>query len=96
MNYNQTSPYYNTDKKDFYLGLYVDRPVTKQDDDILIELERQYENRPDKLAFDMYGNTRYWWVFYRRNLEIIKDPIYDFKAGIEIWVPSKTYIGKLA
>ena len=94
--YKQTSPYYNTKKKDFYLGLYVDRPVTRQDDDMLIELESKYHHRPDLLAYDMYGNTRYWWVFYRRNMELIKDPIFDFNAGMTLYAPSKEQIGKLA
>jgi hypothetical protein len=39
------------------------------------------------LAFDLYGDKNLWWVFAQRNMEILKDPIFDLIPGIEIYVP---------
>ena len=53
--------------------------------------------RPDLLADRFYGNSRLWWVFALRNPDELKDPIRDFKAGLEIYLPSeetvKQYLG---
>lgn len=93
--YGGSSPYYKTTNTRFYLGRYVDRPIPSDGGDILVELTAKYENRPDLLAYDLYGDTRLWWVFYRRNLNIIKDPIFDFVAGMQIYVPSKAHVSKV-
>jgi hypothetical protein len=39
------------------------------------------------LAYDLYGSSKYWWVFAQRNMEILKDPVYDLVAGIKIYLP---------
>jgi hypothetical protein len=56
-----------------------------------------YENRPDILAYDLYGEPALWWVFMQRNLDIIQDPIYDFTPGTQIYIPKgsslKTILG---
>jgi len=93
--YNQTSPYANTPTTRFYLGLYVDRPVPEHRDDRLITVPDKYEHRPDLLAYNLYGDTRLWWIFYRRNLDAIKDPIFGFTAGLQIIVPSKDHVTKV-
>jgi len=36
-----------------------------------------------------------WWVFTQRNLDVIQDPIFDFRAGVEIYVPKKSGLFKL-
>ena len=54
-----------------------------------IRVGNRYNRRPDLLAFDMYGNARYWWIFVHYNRDILKDPINDFVAGTIINVPSK-------
>ena len=46
-----------------------------------------YEYRPDMLAYDMYNDPRLWWVFAQRNPNRLKDPLFDFKAGLGIYVP---------
>lgn len=48
----------------------------------------KYAERPDLLAYDVYGSTRLWWVFALKNPDIIKDPIRDFKEGTAIVLPS--------
>lgn len=81
--------YSKTPTTDFYLDLWVPplelspKPTDKQ-----IKLEPKYHRRPDKLAKDLYGNERYWWVFSVRNKDILIDPFNDFKAGVIIFVPA--------
>jgi hypothetical protein len=67
----------------------IDRPVTSKPADVLYTIDKVYENRPDLLAHDLYGNAGLWWVFAQRNPNIIQDPIYDFKAGRSIYIPPK-------
>lgn len=49
----------------------------------------KYEYRPDKLALDLYGNAKLWWVFAEFNPDTLRDPIIDFKSGLEIQVPTR-------
>lgn len=93
--YNSKSPYHKTPLQEFYLGVYVDRPIPASHDDILIEIETKYIHRPDILSFDLYGTSKYWWIFMRRNRDTISDPIFDMVAGIEIFVPTKTRLMSL-
>lgn len=51
-------------------------------------LNAKYAERPDLLAYDLYGSSRLWWVFTLRNPDLLKDPIRDFKEGITIFLPS--------
>lgn len=86
--YTETSPWYNTKTVNSqYLGVLSIRPVPAENDDILYEIEPQYTYRPDLLAYDLYGSHRLWWVFAQRNMNVIKDPIYDFVAGTKIYLP---------
>ena len=86
--YSASSPYYKTP---FVSGRYLDilkiRPIPAEPDDVLYVIQVQYTHRPDLLAFDMYGDKNLWWVYAQRNIETLKDPIFDFEAGTEIFVP---------
>ena len=86
--YDNNSPYANTE---FVNGQYLDilsiRPVPAYDDDILYTIESQYQYRPDLLAYDLYGSTKLWWVFAQRNMNVIKDPVYDMTTGTKIYLP---------
>jgi len=62
--------------------------------DTVYQIEPRYHQRPDLLAFDMYGTTRLWWVFTLRNLDIIRDPIRDFNHGLTIYLPPKDAIAQ--
>lgn len=88
IDYRKTSPYFKTEIKN---GLYLDyltiRPVPARSNDVLYKIEPQYTHRPDLLAFDLYGTPDLWWVFIQRNLDTLRDPIYDFEAGVEIYLP---------
>ena len=57
------------------------------DDDILYTIESQYEHRPDLLAYDLYGSPKLWWVFAQRNMDVLKDPVYDMVTGTKIYIP---------
>ena len=85
----KSSPYYDTSTVLFYRNFLSFRELTPSDDDDLISITDRYIERPDMLSFDLYGTTRYWWVFMVRNMDIIKDPIFDMQAGTEIFVPKK-------
>ena len=86
--YIGTSPWYNTPTQEGqYLDILKIRPIPAESDDVLITIQPQYNHRPDLLAFDLYGDKNLWWVFSQRNMEILKDPIFDLVPGIEIYVP---------
>lgn len=85
----KSSPYFDTPIVLFYRDFLSFRELEKSDEDDLIVVTDRYVERPDMLSFDLYGTTRYWWVFMIRNMDIIKDPIFDLQAGIEIYVPKR-------
>ena len=81
--YTGTSPWFNTQMQDGqYLDILKIRPIPAESDDVLYTVQPQYTNRPDLLAFDLYGDKDLWWVFAQR-----KDPIFDLVAGIQIYIP---------
>lgn len=87
-NYTSSSPYFNTKiKKSQYLDILNIRPIPAEPDDVLYVIESQYYHRPDLLAFDLYNDKNLWWVFSQRNLDTLKDPIFDFVPGLEIFIP---------
>jgi hypothetical protein len=88
--YKKTSPWATTQQNRLYLDLLAIRPVPAESDDFRYVIENQYRHRPDLLAYDLYGDAKLWWVFVQRNMDIIKDPIYDFEPGITIFVPKKS------
>ena len=47
-----------------------------------ITLAAQYDEKPDLLAHDLYGNAKLWWAFALFNQDKLVDPIIDFKAGL--------------
>ena len=86
--YTSTSPWHKTKTvKGQYLDVLTIRPVPAESDDVLYTIEVQYTHRPDLLAYDLYGDKNLWWVFAQRNMDVIKDPIYDIEAGTQIYLP---------
>lgn len=92
INYPNTSPYAVTDQSVWHIGLYKHRPIKAHSADREIKLADKYHLRPDLLAYDLYGNPSYWWVFLCRNMNTIRDPIWDFQAGKIIFVPSVEHL----
>ena len=94
--YSGTSPWFNTPTKEGqYLDLLSIRPIPAESDDVLYTVQPQYNHTPDLLAFDLYGNKDLWWVFAQRNMEIIKDPIFDLEPGVEIYIPKGDALTRL-
>jgi hypothetical protein len=90
--YNKLSPYYTTPDSAGYLDIINFRNIPSETDDILFEVTKNYENRPDLLSYDLYGDVNLWWVFAVRNKSIIKDPVFDLVAGIKIYLPKLSTI----
>lgn len=86
------SPYKNTPNKGKYLDLLVKPRIEPSLDDEEYIIEPKYHHRPDKLAFERYGDANYLFVFQLRNMDIIKDYIFDFTAGTKIMVPSRNSV----
>lgn len=93
-NYGSASPWSTTPQNSLYLELLNIRPVPAEDDDYRYVIENQYKHRPDLLAYDLYGDSKLWWVFVQRNMQIIKDPVYDFVPGTVIYLPKKSNLEK--
>ena len=89
VNYNNTSPYYTTPQNSWALLSWPGIVIPTYDTDQSLLLPMMYQYRPDLLAYDLYGTTRLWWCFSVRNPDVIKDPIYDFVAGIGIYITQK-------
>lgn len=87
--YSKISPYATTPIAGTFLDVMETRPIPKLPDDVLFRINATYKHRPDLLAHDLYGDAGYWWVFAARNPNTIKDPIFDFKPGTQIYLPKK-------
>lgn len=90
--YSKTSPYYDTGKYGNFLDVMVNRKLSKQVDDVKYVIDKVYQNRPDLLAFDLYGDSNLWWVFVQRNPDVLRDPVFDFLPGVTIYIPKKNTI----
>lgn len=89
-NYTSTSPYFETGYSQYFLDVMVDRPIPKESDDQLFQINITYQYRPDLLAYDLYQNSGLWWVFYQRNPNTLTAPPLDFTAGKLIYLPKIT------
>lgn len=90
--YSQTSLYLNTPLNRSFLEIWQPRPIPASSDDFDYTIQPQYNYRPDLLAFDIYGNEKLWWVFMQRNVDVLVDPVFDFRAGVTIKLPKKTQL----
>lgn len=90
-NYGNKSPWYTTPiVNNTYLDHLTIRPVSAEPDDYLYTIEPQFTYRPDLLAYVVYDTPKLWWVFAQRNMDLIRDPIFDFVAGKQIFLPKKS------
>lgn len=88
--YDNNSPWAKTKVNKLNLELLESRSIPAEPDDFLYVIEPQYNYRPDLLAYHLYGNDRLWWVFIKRNMNTLNDPIFDFVAGVAIYLPKKS------
>ena len=85
--YSKQSPYSKSVITGDYLNLMTPRTVIEDPKDDSYTIGSQYNLRPDGVAYKLYGNSRYWWLFSARNKDILIDPIQDFKTGTTIRIP---------
>jgi len=91
--YTGTSPWADTPTvQNQYLDILRIRPVPAASDDVLYTVQPQYTHRPDLLAYDVYGTSKLWWVFAQRNIESLKDPVFDLVPGLEIYLPKESQL----
>jgi len=86
-NYDQTSPYYETQYSQYFLDVMINRSIPKLPDDKYFMINLTYQYRPDLLAYDLYDNSNLWWVFYQRNPNTLMAPPLDFTSGTQIYLP---------
>ncbi len=90
--YGNSSPYYTTTISNDYLDVLNLRNIPEQTDDHQFILTATYQYRPDLLAYDLYKDSRLWWVFAVRNRDVLKDPVFDMVAGTKIYLPKLSTI----
>lgn len=90
--YSKSSPYFRTNIYDFFLDVANIPSIPKEPSDVLYEIDVIYKFRPDLLAYDLYNDANLWWVFAVRNPSTIKDPVFDFIPGVQIYIPKKENI----
>jgi hypothetical protein len=87
--YPTTSPYNQTTTVNGqYLDVMINRPINGSPTDVYWQIAPTYNLRPDLLASDLYGDSRLWWVFAQRNPNTLKDPLFDFVTGVNIFIPT--------
>jgi len=89
VNYDNASPWAETDIYRLGLDVMTHRPIPRLAEDKLYEIDAEFNLRPDLLAFKLYGTSKLWWVFAARNPSALKDPLYDFATGNRIFLPTK-------
>lgn len=94
--YSTFSPYSKV-KQTWYLGYNLPRRMFPADSDTIYTIPLEYDEQPWRLAKELFGNERLYYIFALLNPNILIDPIYDFKANVDIRVPSqsrvKDYLG---
>ena len=96
--YSDTSPYGNTPiVNEESLDILVPRSIPISQYDLPYVIEPQFHQRPDLASNVIYKTPKLWWVFAQRNFDVLKDPVFDFKAGTEIMICEtktlRTYLG---
>ena len=72
--YEGSSPWKNTPNNEAtneYMDILRIRAIPASSDDVEYTIAPQYNQRPDLLAHDIYNDTRLWWVFAQRNMDVL-------------------------
>lgn len=89
--YDKKSYLNNTPIKSFYLDI-ASVPSMKGVTGKTVTVPPECENRIDLFSYQQYGSSRYWWMIVLANADLINDPIWDFRAGMQVVVPDKSKI----
>lgn len=84
--YGQKSYLRNTGYRNFYLDVSSLPKVNVGKGDYVL-VPPECENRIDLFSYQQYKSSRMWWVIALANADVIRDPIWDFKSGMTIFVP---------
>jgi hypothetical protein len=93
--YARNSPYGKTPFYGNFLDLANFPDIPKNADDVIFEINRTYQYRPDLLAYDLYGDANLWWVFALRNPNSVRDPVFDMRIGSKIYLPKKSTLSEI-
>lgn len=93
--YRPASPYFLTPQTSWFLSHYEPRLILPDDEDLPFTVPAEFALRPDRMSQHFYGTADLWWVFAVRNMNVLKDPVYDLKAGIDIFIPTKRRVENL-
>jgi len=88
--YPKSSPYSDTNiVNNYYLDVWNAKSIPAVPGDVYFTITPTYQYRPDLLAYDLYGDSRLWWVFAERNPNLLgPDPYFNFVSGISIYIPT--------
>lgn len=89
VNFDSRSFYKSTDKSGFYMGYYEPYNIPFDSTDYYIIIPTEFDLKPGGLAQKLYGDPQLMWIFSVYNRDIIIDPLFDFRAGKIIRVPTK-------
>jgi hypothetical protein len=84
--YGEKSFLKNTEFRTFFLDVAKLPKIPLVNGD-RIQVPPECENRIDLFSYQQYGSSRLWWVIALANADIIRDPTWDFKAGMVVFVP---------
>lgn len=90
VSYSSYSPFYLTKQNSWALSTWTPRNIPAMSSDAPMILSQIYQYKPDLLAYDLYGDSRLWWVWIVRNPDVINDPIYDMVPGTVLMIPEPT------
>ena len=89
LKFDKKSIYSKTKNDGFYLKYYEPINIPFDSSDYYMEIPTKYDMKPGLLANDLYGDPQLLWVFSVMNRDIINDPLFDFRAGKIIRIPTK-------
>jgi hypothetical protein len=95
MAYKNTSHLSRTTVVNGYTQLYTPSMTPDYTKTTVFTLTQKYNRRPDILAYELYDEAAYWWVFAVYNKNTIINPINDFKTGLTLLVPKRSFIAGL-
>ena len=92
MAYKNTSHLRSTPISNGYAEIYVPPLEPDFNQTEIFTITQKYVRRPDLLAYDLYGEAAFWWVFALYNKNTIVNPINDMTLGKRIFVPSRSVV----
>lgn len=92
MGYKNTSHLSATSVANGYADIYTPPIVPDFNQTERFTLTQKYDRRPDLLAYDLYGEAKFWWIFALYNKNAILDPINDFTTGKILNIPKRNFV----